>query len=434
MGRGRGVNNAPAWQTGLDVAAPTSAVDESSRMPGNRSYGSAPPPSIPCPTLDKIYNDCTVQSVQDFGVFLAIPSFHSHALCHVSALSSDRVNHPSDFCKVGDKFKAMIIKVEPSVDRSNKPTWKVSASIKCVDQSTGDHIDDGGAASSSQGTTEEPPTMDSIHANARVQSVQDYGLFLALPGYRLNAMCHVSSITDGHLDHPSDAYSVGDTVWCKVTNVEPSTDKAGRPSFKVSASIVAVDQQTGKDKDGEQARGNAGQGTEYMHIQGSSADPALAMMNAMATSKVTLKDDGMGQFNGYDLIGSDSPPRAPPAAVREDMGYYGLQAGDVAPPVDDAKARKKAAKKLEKKEKKAMKKEKKKAKKAGKKEKKREKKDSKKEKKSSKKRKRSDSSSSSSSGSSSSSSDSEECLPRMSVAEAKKILEKSSKKSRKRSE
>ena len=58
-------------------------------------------------------------------------------------------------------------------------------------------------------------------------------------------------------------------MWYKVTNVEPSTDKAGRPSFKVSASIVAVDQQTGNDKDGEQARVNAGQATKYMNIQGS---------------------------------------------------------------------------------------------------------------------------------------------------------------------
>jgi predicted RNA-binding protein with RPS1 domain/outer membrane biosynthesis protein TonB len=466
-GRGRGISNAPAWQTGMDVPGPAAVAANSNnggdgeRRPGGRSYGGQPAgdrpkPTTACPEVGKIYSGCVVKTVMEYGVFVEIPSFPSHAMVHVSALSANRVDSPSDFCKSGEVFWAKVTKVEEGVDRQNRPTWKVSASFKAVDQASGKELaDEGGSNDASLLTS--PPVVNTIYHDCRVMSLQDYGMFIAIPGFRSHAMCHVSEITSGHLDQPSDAYSVGDTVKCKITSVEPSTDKQGRPSHKVSASVKQVDQQTGRDIDGEISRGGAAsaQAGDYMNIQGSSADPAAAIF--FGAGNVHLKDDGQGQFNGYDFVAADDDEPAAaggggggggksmPKWMVEEQGAYGPSDGKAdgmgysgtegKSSSKEKKKEKKAAKKEKKKEKKAAKKEKKKAKKERKKEKK--KKEKKEKKSTSKKRGRDDSSGSDSgsdsdSDSSDSDSNSSEEEVKMSVEEARAILERESEKKRKK--
>ncbi|GMI34866.1 hypothetical protein TeGR_g918 [Tetraparma gracilis] len=337
MGRGRGVNNAPAWQTGTEVAAPPAAAaapNPSARFrpdgggdrdgPGGRQYGNrAPngqqyPPPPPAPEEGSVH-DGTVKSVHDFGVFLRLPGFQHDAMCHVSQISTDRVEHPKDALSQGDTRKCLVTKVEPSTNRDGRPGYKISASISQVDQSTGERLEGGGGGGgggfSGGASSSEPPELSSIHADCLVHSVQDYGIFLAIPGFSTHAMAHVSELTHDHLEHPSGAFNQGDKVWCKITKVEPSADRQGRPSWKVSASVKAVDQHSGRDIEGEVHRGGGGgeQAEGYMEIQGSSADPVQAMMNA---SRLKLKDDGNGRFGGYDLAAKKEKKKEKKAAKK----------------------------------------------------------------------------------------------------------------------
>jgi small subunit ribosomal protein S1 len=71
-----------------------------------------------------------VTSGTDFGVFLEIEE-GIEGMIHVSELSKDRVNSPSDFTKEGEELTAMVLKV-------NKKDKKIALSIKSLER-TGDY-------------------------------------------------------------------------------------------------------------------------------------------------------------------------------------------------------------------------------------------------------------------------------------------------------
>jgi small subunit ribosomal protein S1 len=68
-----------------------------------------------------------VTSVTDFGVFLEIEE-GIEGMIHVSELSKDRVNSPSDFTHEGDELTAVVLKV-------NKKDKKIALSIKGLERS-----------------------------------------------------------------------------------------------------------------------------------------------------------------------------------------------------------------------------------------------------------------------------------------------------------
>ena len=63
------------------------------------------------PEVGKIYNDCRVVSVLDFGAFVEIlPG--KEGLVHVSELAEERVNKPSDVVKEGDKVNVKLVAID----------------------------------------------------------------------------------------------------------------------------------------------------------------------------------------------------------------------------------------------------------------------------------------------------------------------------------
>ena len=84
----------------------------------------------PWETIPKIYAPGTivhgkVTSVTDFGVFLEVEE-GIEGLIHVSELSTEKVESPKDFAKVGDELDAVVLSVD-TVDR------KIALSIKQID-------------------------------------------------------------------------------------------------------------------------------------------------------------------------------------------------------------------------------------------------------------------------------------------------------------
>jgi len=69
---------------------------------------------------DKIKS--TVSNVTDFGIFVqVVPGVDG--LVHVSDLSNQRVNHPSDLYKRGDEVEAVILNID-------EPRKRISLGIK----------------------------------------------------------------------------------------------------------------------------------------------------------------------------------------------------------------------------------------------------------------------------------------------------------------
>ncbi|XP_068189098.1 zinc finger CCHC domain-containing protein 17 [Antennarius striatus] len=103
--------------------------------------------------------------------------------------------------------------------------------------------------SDSDGPVQEPagleglPPMYSI-AKGEVMSVQTYGAFVRLPGYKKEGLVHVSEMSATRVENASEIVDVGEQVWIKVIGREIRGDKV-----KLSFSMKAVNQGTGRDLD-----------------------------------------------------------------------------------------------------------------------------------------------------------------------------------------
>jgi polyribonucleotide nucleotidyltransferase len=63
------------------------------------------------PEVGSIYKDCRVVSVLDFGAFVEIMPGHE-GLVHVSELSEERVNKPSDVVSEGDSVDVKLVAID----------------------------------------------------------------------------------------------------------------------------------------------------------------------------------------------------------------------------------------------------------------------------------------------------------------------------------
>ncbi|XP_040908981.1 nucleolar protein of 40 kDa isoform X2 [Toxotes jaculatrix] len=87
------------------------------------------------------------------------------------------------------------------------------------------------------------PPLYSI-SKGEVVSVQTYGAFVRLPGYKKEGLVHVSEMSASRVENASEIVDVGEQVWIKVIGREIQGDKV-----KLSFSMKAVNQGTGRDLD-----------------------------------------------------------------------------------------------------------------------------------------------------------------------------------------
>ncbi|XP_034016443.1 nucleolar protein of 40 kDa [Thalassophryne amazonica] len=100
-----------------------------------------------------------------------------------------------------------------------------------------------------EGESPEPAGLDGLPPmfsifKGEVVSVQTYGAFVRLPGYKKQGLVHVSEMSASRVENASEIVDVGEQVWIKVIGREILGDKV-----KLSFSMKAVNQGTGQDLD-----------------------------------------------------------------------------------------------------------------------------------------------------------------------------------------
>ncbi len=139
----------------------------------------------------------TVKTITDFGVFVDVGGIDG--LIYISDLSWNKVKHPSEVVKEGDKIQAKVIDVDPD-------NMRLSLSLK--------HL--------MPHPWEEVARKYPIGAKVTgiVKKVVDYGAFVELePG--IEGLVHISEMTWGKPPrHPSDLVKEGDQVDVVVLNVD----------------------------------------------------------------------------------------------------------------------------------------------------------------------------------------------------------------------
>lgn len=136
-----------------------------------------------------------VQRLTDFGAFVDLGGIDG--LIHISDLSWNRVKHPSEILKAGDKVEVKILSLDKEKNR-------ISLGLKQ--------------------TVVEP--WESFKRNVKVGDVVegkivnllDFGAFVRLND-GVDGLLHVSQISKEHVNKPSDVLKVGDSITVKVIEI-----------------------------------------------------------------------------------------------------------------------------------------------------------------------------------------------------------------------
>ena len=148
----------------------------------------------------------TVKNVTDFGAFIDLGG--ADGLLHISEMSWGRVENPKKVFKVGEKLSVLIKDISGD---------KIALSLKFPDQNP-------------WLTAAEKYAAGNV-VEGRVARMTDFGAFVELePG--VDALLHVSQISQEHVDKPSDVLSVGQIITAKVVDFN-GEDKKISLSMKV---------------------------------------------------------------------------------------------------------------------------------------------------------------------------------------------------------
>ena len=141
-----------------------------------------------------------IKNITDYGAFVDLGTIDG--LIHLTDISWKRINHPSDFLKIGQNIKVKILKC-------NAESNKISLGIKQLSKDPWEKI--------------EKKYKEGKKYSGKVSKITDYGAFIALED-GIEGLIHVSEMTwDKKKTNPNDIVSMGDLV--DITILELDLEK-----------------------------------------------------------------------------------------------------------------------------------------------------------------------------------------------------------------
>jgi small subunit ribosomal protein S1 len=192
---------------GQDIEAVVLEVDSNNRR---ISLGMKQIESNPWDTLLERYTIGTrvkgkVRNLTDFGAFVEIEE-GIDGLVHVSDISwTKRIKHPSEALKKNQEVEAIIT----AIDTENR---RLSLSIKDLEPNAWDRF------------FAEKKLGDVI--TGKISRFANFGAFVEIED-GIEGLCHVSELSEGHVDKPEDAVQVGQTLQFKILKMDPEAKKIG---------------------------------------------------------------------------------------------------------------------------------------------------------------------------------------------------------------
>ncbi len=138
----------------------------------------------------------TVKRIVDYGAFIDVGGVDG--LAHISDLSWERVNHPSDVLKVGEEVDVFVKNVDPEAHR-------ISLSIK---------------------QTQRDPWLDRAEAyhesdfiEGKIVKLAKFGAFMEIePGF--DGLIPMGELSDRRIENADEAVAVGDIVKVKILRID----------------------------------------------------------------------------------------------------------------------------------------------------------------------------------------------------------------------
>ena len=143
-----------------------------------------------------------VKAITDFGIFVDLGGVDG--LVHITDISWGRVNHPSEFVKLDEKIKVVVL----DFDEEKK---RISLGMKQLTPHPWENIGD--------------KYQPGVKVKGKVVSLTDYGAFVEIEK-GIEGLIHVSEMSwTEHIKHPSQVVSLGQTVEAVVLNIDKENRK-----------------------------------------------------------------------------------------------------------------------------------------------------------------------------------------------------------------
>ena len=190
-----------------------------------------------------------VTSLADFGAFVNING--ADGLVHLSEISWDRIQHPSEVLKVGQEVDVKII----SIDREKR---RIGLSIRQL---------------------QPDPWMKTVDTykvgqlvEATITRLTKFGAFARLEE-NLEGLIHISEISEKHIEHPKEILSEGDVVTLRIIKIDPENHRIGLSLRRVDSMQYAeidwmtllVDEEIEEESDNQEPDSDGSQENPNTH-------------------------------------------------------------------------------------------------------------------------------------------------------------------------
>ncbi len=166
----------------------------------------------------------TVRSVKDFGAFVDIGGIDG--LIHISQMSWERVKHPSELVKEGDKVRVRLEKINPE-------TGKLSLSLRAMQ------------AHPWEGINERFRVREVV--SGVVSRIADFGAFVKLAA-GIEGLVHISELAHRRVSVVSTEVSEGQEVSVKILSVDVPNQ---RIALSIKQTTAAPEKKTRRDTEEE---------------------------------------------------------------------------------------------------------------------------------------------------------------------------------------
>lgn len=148
--------------------------------------------------------DGIISSIADFGAFVDLGG--ADGLIHLSELSWNRVNHPGEVVKVGDKVKVQILSIDTerrriglSMRRLAPQPWEVVSSTYEVGQVV----------------------------RGRITKLVNFGAFARIGDSGVEGLIHISELSDRRVTHPKEVVNEGDEFDLRIIRIDSDKRRLG---------------------------------------------------------------------------------------------------------------------------------------------------------------------------------------------------------------
>jgi small subunit ribosomal protein S1 len=152
-----------------------------------------------------------VTSLADFGAFVNING--ADGLVHLSEISWERIDHPSEVLKIGEEVEVKII----SVDRDRR---RIGLSIRQLQKDPWEnYVSDYQVGQLVEGT---------------ITRLTKFGAFARIDE-NLEGLIHVSELSDKRIEHPKEVVSDGDKITLRIIKIDTERRRIGLSLRKVES-------------------------------------------------------------------------------------------------------------------------------------------------------------------------------------------------------